>query len=1004
MMRSVPAPASLIGAALAILVGLAQISLAAGPDVTRVGSADHPGFGRITVNIGGAKTFKLDQIGDRVVVHFAGPISLERPPAPPRNVLTLNTNGATADFTVLPGARVHPAIIANQVVFDILDPPAATAPAAGVPPRSAPSRKASQPPRPVTFTTMTRSPELGGRASQELKSPPMEAASEPAAGPGSPSATLPASPGIQPATTTWQSPPQPGPVSGGSDQGAPAIPVQASAGRDVSPETSGPVALLARHARLPKGLEGSAFVVPFSASTGAATFQSRGGAFVVFDERRPVDMAALHLDPVFGEASVQLLPGGTLLKLPVRSGISIALSQTPQGWRIAGLTAVPKTQPIVATFADGGLIFGAEQPGDVLTMADPDTGATLLVGTQRHPGQGVVTSHYTTEFVLRQTGLGIVVEPLSDAIDLRVVQAGFSLTGGTGGLAASPRTDATQALTEAAHLTRRFEFSTMPPETLMRMMSKQMTDAALAPPQAKGPKRRAVAESMIALGFAAEAQSLLGVAAEQDPKQAASPDVKGLSAIAALLAGRLQDADGITDPRLTGTDDIALWRAVRQAMQDEGSPSAAASFATTAPLALLYPKPIRDQIVPLMIETMILGGELAPAALLLAEHKNDSNLDYARALQRQAEGDTDQAVGLLDALANGHDRFDRARASARAVEVRLSTHKLEPGQAAEALDKLAYAWRGDQREVALRERSAELHAQAGSWRASLSMLRQTELDFPEQSAALHERLKDGFAKMIAGPGMDQMTPIDVVSAIDENADLMPADNGDPGLEERLADRLLTLDLPDRARPVLQKLMKSAASVAGKARFSTTLAALESREKDDAGAIAALDLSDDKGLPSDLIEKRTLLRADVMAHRGDTAGAVTVLAALATPATNEARAKILEQAQDWPGAERAWADYAVTALPETGNLSDSQARSLLRLSTAAARAADDTGLKALRSKYAGRISPGAFADMFQLLTAEPVRGTDDLQRARQEANLAEALPAALKALDGAPPPP
>jgi hypothetical protein len=995
-MRSVPVRGSLIGAALVIFVGLASISFAAGPDAARIGSADHPGFGRITVDLGGAKTFKLDQIGDRVVVHFTGPAALDRPPSPPRNVLTLTTNGATAEFTVLPGARVHPSIIANQVVFDILDPPA-TSPAPSVAPPRWP-QKASRPPRPVTFTTMTRSPELGGRANQELKSQSADAASGPVAG----TTTLSAGQGTQPPTATQQSPA--GPVAGVAEQRDPAITVQASPGRDVLAETSGPVGLLARRTRLPKGLEGTAFIVPFSASTGAAMFQSRGATFVVFDERRPVDMVALHLDPVFGEASVQLLPGGTLLKLPVPSGVSIALSQTPQGWRIAGLTAVPKSQPIVATLTDGGLTFAAEQSSDVLTMADPDTGATLLIGTQRHSGQGVATSHYTTEFVLRQTGLGIVVEPLSDTMDLKVVPTGFSLTGGTGGLAASPQTDATQALTEAAHLTRRFDFSNMPPETLMQMASKQMTDEALAPPQAKGPKRRAVAQSMIALGFAAEAQGLLGVAAEQDPKQAASPDVKGLSAIAALLAGRLPDADGIDDPRLTGTDDIALWRAVRQAMQDEGSPSAAAVFASTAPLALLYPKPIRDRILPLMIETMIQGGQLASAASLLAERKSDSDLDYARALQRQAEGDTDQAIGLLDALANGHDRFDRARAAAQAVELRLSTHKLEPGQAADALDKLAYVWRGDQREVALRERSAELHAQAGSWRAALTMFRQTEQDFPEQAAALHERLKDGFAKMIAGPGMDEMAPIDVVSAIDENADLMPTDSGDPGLEERLADRLLTLDLPDRARPVLRKLMKSATSAAGKARFGATLAALESREKDDAGAIAALDLSDEKGLPPDLVEKRTLLRADAMARRGDPAGAVAALAALGTPATNEARAKILEQAQDWPGAERAWADYAVSALPETGDLSDSQARSLLRFSTAAARAADDTGLKALRTKYASRISPGAFADMFRLLTAEPVRGTGDLQRAKQEANQAEALPANLKALDGGSPTP
>jgi hypothetical protein len=243
-----------------------------------------------------------------------------------------------------------------------------------------------------------------------------------------------------------------------------------------------------------------------------------------------------------------------------------------------------------------------------------------------------------------------------------------------------------------------------------------------------------------------------------------------------------------------------------------------------------------------------------------------------------------------------------------------------------------------------------------------------------------------------------MTSIDVVSAIDENADLMPPSGGDTALEEQLADRLLALDLPDRAKPVLQKLMNSTASAAGRARFGATLAALGSRENDDAAALAALDASEAPDLPPDLIEKRALLRANAMAHRGDPAAAAAILAAVGTPACTEARAVILEQAQDWPGAERAWSDYASLALPERGELNDSQSRTLLRLTTATARAGDVQALGALRAKFNSRIGTGALADMFRLLAAEPVTQVGDLGRVKQEATLAQSLPANMKALD------
>ena len=75
-------------------------------------------------------------------------------------------------------------------------------------------------------------------------------------------------------------------------------------------------------------------------------------------------------------------------------------------------------------------------------------------------------------------------------------------------------------------------------------------------------------------------------------------------------------------------------------------PAAAAVFAATAPLGLSVSRNrSANTSLPLMIETMIQGGEIAPAARLLDQRKDDPKLAYARALMRQAEGDTDQALG-----------------------------------------------------------------------------------------------------------------------------------------------------------------------------------------------------------------------------------------------------------------------------------------------------------------------------------------------------------------------
>ncbi len=360
------------------------------------------------------------------------------------------------------------------------------------------------------------------------------------------------------------------------------------------------------------------------------------------------------------------------------------------------------------------------------------------------------------------------------------------------------------------------------------------------------------------------------------------------------------------DPQLDGTDEIALWRAVRQAMLDEGSPAAAAVFAATAPLVFQYPEPIQNHILPLVIETMIQAGEIEPAARFLDQRKNDPKLDYARALLRQAEGDTGQALTMLDTLAAGRDQFDRARSAVRAAELRLATGALDKTHAADVLDKLLYSWRGDARELALRERVAELRGQTGAWRVALSTLRQAETDFPEQAAPVHQRLKDVFAAMIGDQGTQQTTPIEFVATLEENADLIPGTGDDEAIAQPLAERLLSLDLPGRAKPVLEK-RKQAKSPVAKAGLAPALATLDSREGDDGGAISVLDTSQSPDLPPELTEQRLIIRAGAVARKGDPAAGAALLAATHTPPTMEARAQILEAASDWPAAAQAWAD-------------------------------------------------------------------------------------------------
>ena len=208
---------------------------------------------------------------------------------------------------------------------------------------------------------------------------------------------------------------------------------------------------------------------------------------------------------------------------------------------------------------------------------------------------------------------------------------------------------------------------------------------------------------------------MLRMAAADDPHEAGAPDNPALASIAALLAHRPDEANGLADPRLPAADDIALWRAVRLAQLEEGSAPAAAMFAATLPLLLAYPAEIRDRLLPLVAaETLVAGGEIATASRV------------ARCPQGRCHARSGACHAAGDARATAPGRWQatigwRSHATSRCMPApppaRWNCGSLRarstPSRPPTGWKRLLYSWRGDQRERALRERLAALKARNG---------------------------------------------------------------------------------------------------------------------------------------------------------------------------------------------------------------------------------------------------------------------------------------------------
>lgn len=942
--------------------------------------AVHDGFDRLVVTLPEGSAPVTHQNGSTVSLRLerAGRIRTDARLGVRLRALTGGIG--QAELTLAAGVRVRVWRMDNRLVIDALDAP-----------RSAPAQPA-QAARPHVGPAATRAEQgfaaVPSAAPARMGNAPRNLAErEPRMGSiRNLPATVPAGRVASAPTMVEASRPVPVASPPPSAAAAPSTPNEAGAAVLLLPQTS--------------GLPGPSILLPFGRDVAGAAFIRAGEGHAVFDSARPLDLSALKDDPVFGGAIEQVLPEGLHLRLHLPPAAQLRLSRRDGGWALTVLQGQPPgTLPLASMplrSIAGILSIEASQPGHVVMLDDEPTGGRLLVGTQRVSGERVAADHRSAEFALLQTWQGVVVEPLSDRLLLRATRSGFDLSAsGPQPLSLASSDLPNGRWPDGQAMTRMFDFPNLSADRLQRREKQALRDAAHAPKAARFAPQIAVASAMLALGLDTEAAAVLHAAVADDPTHDDDPVAGGLAAIASWLSA----ASGAAAPavpsfdltKLGGSDEAALWRALLQQNKPD-SATQAANLAMAWPLVLDYPPNLRRPMLRPVAAMLEEGGQDKALDAFLAACP-DPSLDLFRARLLQHRGKTDEALALLDRVAGRSDRLARAEALEQGVELRLALKRLDPAAAAASLDRQIYAWRGGDRELRLRQRVAQLRAQAGSWRAALAMLRDTEVAFPEAAAQLHAAQAGIVSDLLKGEGAAKLNALDLVALADEAANLLTGADVEGSLAPALVDKLLALDLPDRAEPILRRLFERNGDAAVKAELGVRLARLIGDGGDANAALAVLDTSADSGLAPMLVSRRGLLRGRLLAESGRPAEALRALSAEDGAEANELKATISEQQHDWASAVALLAasirDENFARLPETA-----QRKTVLRLARDEDAAGDTAGLRRLRDLERARFASGEGAELFAVLTNDPVQTASDLSRSATELSDMRKLPARL----------
>ncbi len=957
----------------------------ANPATTQAGAAtvklkanDQPTLSRVAFAWSAPVTYTMQRDGSAVTIQFDKAARADLSPASKlRNISGMEqfrstTGGLAVTFVAPIDADIHEARDGNAVIIEVLNPGTRKA-ASAAPSPAAPATPASTSPVPAA---------PGATAPAATPAPVLGLAPTPPPTPAAPPPPVPAPP--SPALAARAPTPTPTPV--------PASPsaLTAPAVESSKPSERGPI-----------------LTFDTGGPAAAAIYPRAGYLYIVFDKPVPIGAGTVSGPGADQIGAIEPVPatGGSAFRTRIGPYAWPQVERQGTVWRIIPTTVL--TTPSIQDLridTDPDFMLGARlmvrtlDAVSIVQLADPEVGDRLHIVPLPRPGQAINELRHYPDLEVLSSFQGVAIRPISDSLTVRPVKEGVEVTA-AGGLHLSPMEDTNKAQPPvpqggaSARLTPPTEAAPAPVAVNNKRLfdldawqrggvekytvNRQALQQAIVdvPESERGRGQLDLARFYFANGLGPETQGMLDVV------QMAQPDLEGWSEFKALRgAARVQAGDmegaaaDLGYPALASNPEAGLWRAFIAAQRGDW-PAAARGFKTGASILNKYPEPLLSALTVPAIEAALQTNDTTEAKRLLdrmeahgISDEDHADLHFLRGELLRRTGDSPHAHEELNKAFNSLDRYYRVKAGLALVNLDLEEGKASPAAAAETLAGLTFTWRGDDLEVALRQRLGEMQLAAGQYAEGFTTMKETAALLGEDPHG--EKITKDMGKTFANlykDGAAGMPALEALKLYDQFRELTPVGPAGDEVIRQLAERLIQIDLLGRAAELLQYQMEYRLSGVDKAYVGTRLAMVQLLDNKPELALKALEMSNVPEIPPELMAERRLMQGKALDQMGRGNDALLLLAQDDSKEANLLRVDLAWRAQNWTQAEVAL--NKVIGPPPLPNQPIEPERSplVLNRAVALALAGDSTGLSQLRSEFGGAMDKGADADAFRVLT-------------------------------------
>lgn len=739
---------------------------------------------------------------------------------------------------------------------------------------------------------------------------------------------------------------------------------------------------------------------PFTQRTALAVFVRARHLWIAWAKPLPPDLSDFESLPrtVVGKAEIVEAHGASVVRMPIDDGVYVGVAKEENSFDWAVLLT-PKRRdlgkalpPRVNTDppTPPHVFVAALETTDPVTVTDPQVGDQIIITPFYSVSEGIGVARDFVEFSLPQTAQGmavvkraddVAVIPLRNGLRVSLSQGSTTLTPGL------PDVDQTKLESGSQQAVTLFPYEYWKPDPekkaeQMRALFHRIVESSN--PQESNDARLRLAQIVLSQGMAAEAIGYLDGINRTNPAYYRSNKLAALRGAGNFLMYRFTDAArDFAAAELNNNQEIDYWRSMLADLL--GNPDQNYDYlALNADYISKYP-PIFRQRLAIVAADRAIGSKDYNIALKIFDTLTQDNLvepiqNYVHFLMAKISSDTGQekeAKETWDRLAADYDHpFVQARAEFSRILWEMEKENLPKDKMIDRLERLRLAWHGDSLELNILTMLGDLYADQKDYVNAMRVWNGGVIAFPNTVAAIDmaRKMQEAFITMFSEGMAETLPPLEALALYYEYKQYMPTGNTGNEIINKLADRLVSVDLLNQAATLLDNQMRNQLEKERRSEIGARLATIYLLNHQPNKALAVLQDSVYGDNPLMLRLLRNRLTAQAMLDLNQPEKALATLGSDNSADAERIRISIYWHQKDWPKLASSIENVLKTRKDITAPVTLEESEYLLRLALAYVFQNNRTQLAYLHDYFGPLMEGNPNKQVFEFITGGDIQLT------------------------------